>query len=172
MFIDMINRKRCTRLLLVELDDYSKRIIGKPSSSEMFREIAELVDFLYKLSTKVYAQDVPLDFITQNIKIGIILVGETGKILSGIENYLKAFIYKMQKQLTSIYVIIWGKEFLGNVDPEAHKKFVEMTENLDRGIQKTFRVPKDFELKYTCIDHEGNKRKAKISRYIPEYVSQ
>jgi len=161
-----------TRLLLVQLDDYSKRIIGKPGSSEMFHEIAELVDFLYKMSTKVYAQDVPLDFITQNIKIGIILVGETSKILFGIENYLTAFAYNIQKQFTSIYVIIWDKEFLGNVDSKAHKKFVEMTESLDRDIQKTFRVPKDFELKYTCTDHEGNKRKAKISRYIPEYVSQ
>ncbi len=160
-----------TRLLLVELDDYSKRIIGKPGSSKMFHEIAELVDFLYRMSTKAYAQEVPLDLITQNIKIGIILVGETSKILSGIENYLTAFAYNIEKQLTSIYVIIWDKEFLGNVDPEAHKKFVEMTEGLDRGIQKTFRVPRDFELKYTCTDHEGNKRKAKISHYIPEYVS-
>ena len=99
-------------------------------------------------------------------------MGETSKILSGIENYLMAFAYKIQQQLTSVYVIVWDKEFLGNIDPETHQKFVEMTESLDKNIQKVFRVPKDFELKYTCSDHAGNKRKAKISRYIPEYVSQ
>jgi len=167
--VEIDERGLFTRLL--ELDEYSKRVMGKPASSEMFDEIAGLVDFLYKISTKAYAQDVPLDYITQNIKI-IILVGETSKILSGIENYLMAFAYKIQQQLTSIYVIVWDKEFLGNVDPETHQKFVEMTESLDKNIQKVFRVPKDFELKYTCADHAGNKRKAKISRYIPEYVSQ
>ena len=170
--VEIDERGLFTRLLLVELDEYSKRVMGKPASSEMFDEIAGLVDFLYKISTKAYAQDVPLDYITRNIKIGVILVGETSKILSGIENYLMAFAYKIQQQLTSVYVIVWDKEFLGNIDPETHQKFVEMTESLDKNIQKVFRVPKDFELKYTCADHAGNKRKAKISRYIPEYVSQ
>lgn len=170
--VEIDERGLFTRLLLVELDDYSKRIMGKPTSSEIFAEISGLVDFLYKIATKAYGQDVPLDYITRNIKIGVILMGETSKILSGIENYLMAFAYKMEKQLTSIYVLTWDKEFLGNVDPEAHKKFVEMTERLDSNIQKTFRIPKDFELKYTDTDREGKKRKTKISRYIPEWVSQ
>ena len=170
--VEIDERGLFTRLLLVELDDYSKKVMGKPPSPEMFNEIAGLIDFLYKISTKAYSVDVPLEYITRNIKIGVILVGETSKILSGIGRYLTAFAYKMQKQLNSIYVIVWDKEFLGNVDSEARKKFVEMTERLDRYIQKTFRVPKDFELKYTCTDHKGNKRKAKISRYIPDYVAQ
>jgi len=170
--VEIDERGLFTRLLLVELDEYSKRVMGKPASSEMFDEIAGLVDFLYKISTKAYAQDVPLDYITRNIKIGVLLVGETSKILSGIENYLIAFAYKIERQLTSVYAIVWDKEFLGNINPEAHQKFVETTESLDKNIQKFFRVTKDFELKYTCADHAGNKRKAKISRYIPEYVSR
>lgn len=160
-----------TRLLLVELDDYSKRMLGRSPAPEMFDEVAGLVNFLFKIATREYRQEVPLEYISKGIKTGVIPVGMTSKILSGIERYLLAFAYKMKKQLTSIYVVAWDKEFLDNVDPEAYKKFSEMTESLDKNIQKTFRVPRDFELKYTCTDTSGNKRKARITRYITEYVS-
>ena len=171
--VEIDERGLFTRLLLVELDDYSKRIAGKTETKEMFDEIAGLVEFLYKISTKAYGQDVPLDYMTKNIKIGVILVGETSKILlTGIEPYLKAFAYKTQQQLTSIYVIQWDKEFLGTTDPKIYEQFVEITKKLDEKILEKFRVQKDFELKYICIDTLGNKRKARISRYIPEYVSQ
>lgn len=160
-----------TRLLLVELDDYSKRVSGRPSSPGMFDEIAGLVNFLFKIATKEYRQEVPLQYISNDIKTGVIPVGQTSKILSGIELYLKAFAYKLQQQLTSIYVVIWDKELLDNVAPEAYDEFVEATESLDENIQRAFPISKDFELKYICTDPRGNKRKARIVRYIPEYES-
>ena len=43
--VEIDERGLFTRLLLVELDEYSKRVMGKPASSEMFDEIAGLVDF-------------------------------------------------------------------------------------------------------------------------------
>jgi len=160
-----------TRLLLVELDDYSKRVMGKFHSPEMFDEITGLVNFLFKISTKRYGQDVPLDYISQNIKIGVILVGKTSKILrEGVEPYLIAFAYKLQKQLSSIYAIQFNKDILGVTSPENYEDFVETTERLNEQIKKHFQIRKDFELSYTCTDLQGNKRKAKITHYIPEYV--
>lgn len=170
--VEIDERGLFTRLLLVELDEYSKRIMGKTPSSEMFDEIAGLIDFLYKITTKFYGEIVPLEYTTRNIKIGVILVGETEKVIYEIEKYLIAFAYKMERQLTSIYLVVWDKDFLGSFDSKVHEKFVKMTENLEEGIQRTFRVPKDFELKYSFTDKKGNKRKSKISRYIPEYISQ
>lgn len=161
-----------TRLLLVELDNYSKKVLGKLKTKEMFEEIAGLVNFLYKISTKVYGKEVPLEYITRNIKIGVILVGRLSKILSEVEKYLIAFYYKVKQQLDSIYVMIWDKEFLGDINKEVHEQFVKITESLDRNILKMFKVKKDFELIYVCTDYEGNKRKAKIIRYIPEYSSE
>ncbi len=161
-----------TRLLLVELNDYSKRIMGKPSSSELFDEIAGLVNFLYKIATKTYGQDVPLDYVKRNVKTGVILVGETSKILhDGIKPYLKAFIYNMNQELTSIYLIQFDKELLGATNPQDYEDFVELTKGLDKKIEESSRVQKDFQLKYACTDTSGNKRKAKITRYIPEYES-
>ena len=170
--VEIDERGLFTRLLLVELDDYSKRIMGKPASEEMLREITGLVDFLYKIATKAYGQDVPLDCTSRNIKIGVILVGETSKILfEGVGPYLRAFAYKMNKQMTSIYVIQFDKELMGVTSPQDYEAFVELVNRLNQRIEERFQINKDFELKYTCTDFSGKKRKAKISRYIPEYIS-
>lgn len=170
--VEIDQRGLFTRLLLVELDDFSKKTVGRPSSRKMLDEITGLIEFLYKIATKVYGQDVPLNYTSRNIRIGIVLVGETSKILwAGVEPYLKAFAYNMQRQLTVIYVVRFDKELLGVTDRQAYEEFVELTERLNREIEERFRIRKDFELTYACTDFSGNKRKATVVRYVPEYVS-
>lgn len=170
--VEIDERGLFTRLLLVELDNYSKQIMGKPSTDEMFDEIVGLIDFLFRIATKAVGQDAPLEYISRHIKIGVMLVGETSKILyDGLEPYLKAFAHKMRQQLASIYVIVFDKELLGAYDPEAYEMFVRETKGLSREIEQRFRIQKHFQLSYTCTDAAGNKRKAKVSHYIPQYVS-
>ena len=160
-----------TRLLLVELDNYSKQIIGKASSPNMLNEITGLIKFLFEIATKVYGQDAPLDYISRYIKIGVILVGQTSKVLfDGLEPYLKAFAFGLRRQLASIYVIAVDKELLGSTNPEIYERFVEITKNLNKDIEQRFQIKKEFEIKYVCTDSAGNKRKAKISRYTPHYT--
>ena len=156
-------------MLLVELDDYSKKIIGKPYSEEMLNEIAGLIEFLFQIATKGVGQDVPLEYCSGNIRIGVIIVGETSKILyDGIEPYLKAFTYKAKKKLESIYLLIMDKELLGAFDHDAYQLFVRETASLDKHIMARFQISKHFELKYTCTDIKGNRRKAKIIHYVPQ----
>ncbi len=168
--VEIDERGLFTRLLLVELEWFSKRISGR-SSPEFFKEVIGLVKFLYKIATKVYKQDVPLEYTSRNIKIGVILVGKTSKILRrGIEPFLKAFMYQIQKQFTSIYVIEFDKELLGVSDPKAHEYFMNLTKSLTKEIEKRFEIKKDFDLSYDCIDSMGRKRHAKICHYIPHYA--
>lgn len=144
--VEIDERGLFTRLLLVELDDYSRRMMGKPPSSDMFNEVAGLVNFLYKLATKVYGQDVPLNYATSNIRIGIILVADTSRILSdGIEPYLGAFAYKVRRGLLSIYVIRFDKEFLGITDPQAYEEFAKLTKELGQRIGEYSQIQKHFE---------------------------
>ena len=160
-----------TRLLLVELDNYSKQIIGKAPSPSMLNEITGLIEFLFRIATKVYGQDAPLEYISRHIKIGVILVGETSKVLhDGLDPYLKAFAFAMRRQLASIYVFAIDKEWLGSANPEIYEQFVKITKNLDKDIEQRFQIKKEFEIKYACTDSAGNKRKAKISRYTPHYI--
>lgn len=170
--IEIDERGLFTRLLLVELESYSKKIFGKSFSSRMFNEIVNLINFLFKISIKKVGQDVPLTLISPNIKIGVILVGETSKILfDGTEPYLKAFAYRVREQLTSIYIIQFDKELLGEKDTAAYEEFINLTQRLDQEIKEKFQIQKDFELNYKCTDSLDRIRKATISRYIPKYLS-
>jgi hypothetical protein len=158
-----------TRLLLVELDRYGVKIAGIPRSSEMETEIRGLIEFLYRIATKNYGENAPLDYITKNIKIGILIVGETSKILLSIDPYIKAFIHRLNKQVESIYVLSFSKDFLKERDEESEKVFEEMRTYLQKKIESDFKVEKDFELKYLCYDVKGRKREAKCVHYIPIY---
>ena len=168
--VEIDERGLFTRLLLVELDSYSKRIIGKPPSKEMFDEITGLIEFLFRIATKGVGQDAPLEYISRNIRIGVIIVGETSKILhDGLGPYLKAFAIKTKQKLESIYVLIFDKELLGAFDPEAYEQFVRETKSLDQKIMERFQIQKHFELRYICTDSQGSKRKARLFHYIPQY---
>lgn len=160
-----------TRLLLVELDNYAKQVIGKAPSPNMLNEITGLIEFLFRIATKVYGQDIPLDYISRHIKIGVILVGQTSKVLhDGLDPYLKAFAFAMRRQLASIYVFAIDKELLGSTSSEIYEQFARITKDLDKNIERRFQIRKEFEIKYTYTDSSGKKRKAKISRYTPQYV--
>jgi len=168
--VEIDERGLFTRLLLVELDDYGKRIVGRPKTSEMESEIEGLVEFLYEIATKAYGENTPLDYISKNIKIGVLIVGETSKVLfSGIEPYIRAFVYKLNQRIEAIYVLSFSKEFLKEQDETSAKAFEEIRTFLHQKIEQDFKVQKDFELTYFCTDVAGRKRKAKCIRYIPIY---
>jgi len=168
--VEIDERGLFTRLLLVELDNYGKKIAGRLKTNEMELEIEELIEFLYKIATKTYGENAPLDYLTKNIKIGVLIVGETSKVLfSGIEPYIRAFIHKLNQRIEAIYVLSFSKEFLREYDEKSSKVFEEIQTFLHQKIEQDFKVQKDFELAYSCTDVNGRRRKAKCIRYIPIY---
>lgn len=79
-----------TRILLVEFAEFSKRVFGLTPRPFMTGEIERLVNFLFDICTKKYGQDVPLSFMAAYIKIAVMLVALTSKILKeGIRPYLE-----------------------------------------------------------------------------------
>jgi len=166
----MDERGLFTRLLLVELDEFAKRVAGRRYSPEFSTEIKDLIDFIYKIAAKAYRSHVPLSFPGRYIKIGVILVGTTEKILAkGISPYVKAIFYQLEWKPTAIYVVQWDKEFLSDENPELYRQFMEFVEKLRSEIEQIKDLKKDFTLRYQCLDPIGNKRKAIISRYIPTH---
>jgi hypothetical protein len=137
--VEIEERGLFTRLLLVELDNYAKKVSGRPYSKELYDEIKEFINFLNNIATKISGQNVPLVYSSRNMKIGVILVGKTSSILlEGIEPYLNAFAYHMKNQLDSIFVIQWDKELLGTTDKKAYEEFVALTKQLDKEIENRF----------------------------------
>jgi hypothetical protein len=170
----MVNRKIVeidergifTRVLLSELHDFSEKIYSLEPRPYMLGEVEKLIDFLYQIANKEYHQDVPLMLELAHIRTSIILVADTSKILSsGIEPYVKCAIRKSEKQLYSIYVIIWDKDHLGKYDKEAAEQYKNEVEELDKQILMKIRVKKIFEEYYRIVDTYGNKRNAKMIKY-------
>lgn len=155
-----------TRVLLVELSEFSKRIHGLAPRPYMTGEIEGLTDFLHKIATKKVGQDVPLEYITAYIKIAFLLVADTSKIIhEGLYPYLKCIAISVQKGVNSIYVIIWDKAQLGEYNSEAFREFQTRTRELDRSIAGQYKVKKASELSYSIVDAKGKARKAKCIRY-------
>jgi len=165
--VEIDERGLFTRLLLVELDSYGKNLAGRPRTIETESEIKGLIEFVFKIANKRYGEVAPLSYRRRNIKIGVLLVGETSKVLWSIEPYINAFAMSLNKEAKSIYVVSFSKEFLKEKDEESEKAFEEMRAYLHKRIEKDFKVQKDFELAYSCYDIRGRRRKAKCIRYIP-----
>ena len=155
-----------TRILLIELDSFAKKIFGMAHKPFMAGEVEGLVNFLYRIAAKQFGQEVPLDCIYAYIKIGVVLVADTSKILSrGIDQYVKAVNYHLKKKINTVYVIIFEKEWLKEIDPKAEEEFTNLVQNLENAILQSSLINKDFELKYSCMDTLGRRRGAKCIRY-------
>lgn len=168
--VEIDERGLFTRLLLVELENYGKKIAGRPKTIEIESEIKGLIEFIFKIATKSYGENAPLDYRTRNIKIGVLLVGITSKILWSIEPYIKAFVCHLNQQAEAIYIVSFSKEFLKKEDEESEKAFEEMRAYLHQTIERDFKVQKDFGLTYSCSDVTGRKRKVKCVRYLPIFT--
>lgn len=167
--VEIDERGLFTRLLLVELDAFEKRIAGLAPRPYMIGEVEHLVHFLFRIATKQVGQDVPLDFVRAHIQIGVILVAKTSKLLrEGIEPYVSCMYHKVEKRLDAVYIIVFDKDLLRETDEVAHKQFVQLTKELDREILQSSLITKDFSIRYTCVDHQGNRRKAVCARYLIE----
>jgi hypothetical protein len=101
--INVIDEKGLfTRILLVELTDFAKRTMGMPPRPFMIGEIVDFIKFLHKIATKKRGEQVPLDFVRAYIRVGIMLVAETYKILEkGIGPYLYRMGEKLNKQFNT-----------------------------------------------------------------------
>jgi hypothetical protein len=162
-----------TRILLIELDSFAKKIFGMAHKPFMAGEVEGLVNFLYLIATKQFGQQVPLDYICAYIKIAVVLVADTSKILSGgIERYVKAVNYELNKKINTVYAIIFEKEWLKEIDPKAEEEFTKLVKNLDNAILQSSRINKDFEVKYSCMDTLGRRRSAKCIRYTIQPLPQ
>jgi len=153
-------------MLLVELEAFAKQVYGRPPRPYMAGEIEGLVAFLYKLATKQFKQEVPLTYKRAFLRIGVIIVAQTAKLLTSIDPYVRAMQIHLERQLASVYVLVFDKEWLGEVDPQAHARFEEQVRELGRELERATPIVKDFDVRYSCTDAAGQRRRARCIRYV------
>jgi hypothetical protein len=154
-----------TRILLVELEEFSKRIHGLPPRPFMAGEVEGLVNFLFCIANKQYGQYVPLQFERAYIRVAVLLVAMTSKILRSVDPYVRMMNKLLNKNFFSIYVIAFDKEWLGECNPKSYTLFQEQLTRLSTEFDKTTTAVKDFDVEFSCLDQQGERRKARCVRY-------
>ena len=155
-----------TRLLLVELESFSREMVGRPPRPYMAGEIEGLVEFLYELCSRRPQQDVPLTYHRAFIRIGVIIVAKTAKLLKSIDPYLEAMQINLEKESTSIYVMVFAKEWMKKTDPAAYAEFEDQVAKLDREIGRRTVAFKKGDYFYTSLDQSGKRHDARCIRYV------
>lgn len=154
-----------TRILLVELDEFAKRVHGVPPRPFMAGEVEGLVTFLYRIATKQAGKYVPLQLEKAYIRVAILIVAITDKILTSVDPYVRMMNALLNKGFFSIYVIGFDKEWLGEADPQSYELFQEQRDRLSTEVDKTTTAVKDFDVEFFCVDQRGKRRKARCVRY-------
>lgn len=154
------------RILLVELEDFAKRVYGLAPRPYMAGEIEGLVDFLYNIAVKKAGGRIRLDFQHAYIRVSVIIVAKTDKLLTSIEPYVKRMHVSLQKGHFSVYVLAYDKDWLGEVDPESYRRFEEQLHLLKEELDKATVARKDFDIEFTCVDQQGKSRRARCIRYL------
>ena len=167
--LDIDERGLFTRVLLIELEDFGKRIYGRPPRPYMAGEIEGLVEFLYKIATKQVGHDVPLQYYRAFIRVAVVIVAKTAKVLRSTRPYVLAVQRNMTAEPYSIYVLALDKEWLGESNPEKEKLFRDQLESLSDELQSGTVATKDFDVKYACTDTAGNRRTCRCIRFVTAF---
>jgi hypothetical protein len=157
-----------TQILLTELDDFASRMRGLPPRPYMVGEIDGLVEFLYTIATKPPGERVPLYYRKAFIRVSVIIVAKTSTLLQSIEPYVEAMQIHLERSSRSIYVLAFDKEWLGESDPSAERRFGEQVEALESGLRTLTVATKDFDITYYCVDQSGRRRRARCIRFLAQ----
>jgi hypothetical protein len=154
-----------TRLLLVELELFANKMHGKPPRPYMAGEIEGFVDFLFGICSKRVGQEVPLHYERAFIRVGVIIVAKTTKLLRGLDPYVTAMHVHLERRMNAIYVLVFDKVWLGEINPLAHDQWQRRLRELEQLLGQE-PVRKDLDVAYTCTDQQGNRRDARFIRYV------
>jgi len=150
------------RLMIVELEDFARRVHGMAPRPYMIGNVEYFVKWLHKIATKQEGEEVPLEYFRTHISVGLVLVAKTATIRqSGIDRYLEAVEIYIQSGADTVYVIIWDRPNLS--DWWSYKR---VCESLVDAIPKKTVLQHHFTHEYEYVDVEGKKRTGAISRFL------
>ena len=155
-----------TRLLLVELDEFCRRIFGQAPTPTMGREIGHFVDFLHSLATKPPGHNVPLAIRSAHISVGVILVAKTRTIIDqGVQPYVMAIKANVRRGVEIQYLLVFEKGWLGATSHREVARFNERVSDLRQCIATDTVLVEDFAVDFDSADPDGRRRQATLVRY-------
>lgn len=107
-----------SRILLREYSEWGNILAGKFVDEKYREESKEFLNFLYNITSREFEEEVPLQFISENIKIGILLVAKTDTYEKYQEKpYIKRIREGFTMGITTFYLLARNEkiEILENV---------------------------------------------------------
>lgn len=156
------------RLLMVELNDFAREVIGLPPRPYMVDEIERMVEWVFGIATKKEGKDVPLEYLRPHVRVAAVLVAKTDKMLSeGIGPYQRAAeINLFERKVHTLYLITWDKMHLSLRRGGGAKRYLRLCKALQSCLATQSGVYLDFREIYSYVDPNGYSRQGEISRFI------
>lgn len=154
-----------TRILLVELAEFARRVYGLAPRPFMVGELEDLVVFVHRIATKPFGRDVPLEFLTAYVKTGLILVADDKILSSGIDPYVHAATELLRAGVESLYLISWDKRAPAQRNRTASRTFEKRIGRLVQTLSGLNGLQKDGSHRYSTVDSFGNPRMALCVRF-------
>ena len=157
-------------LLLVELEEFSRKISGIQPRPYMIGEITGFVNYLHRIATKKEWENVNLDYRKAHLRAGTILVAKVDTVLNqGIDPYIEAAKSHIKNKVHAVYLIVWGKPHLRAIGNSEFYRYNKLCGKLVKSIEKLDGVYKYLEVrKYTYVDPNGKRRSGRLVRYATD----
>ena len=101
-----------TRILLQELNDYGLKFYPNLSNKNNFKESKNFFKMLEELAKKEHSIDINPNYIGENIKVSIVLIGRPEKVFQtygiDISPYLVWILSWEQKGIKNVYLLAWS----------------------------------------------------------------
>ena len=152
---------------LIKLSCFARQVTGTPASADLENEVFDLIHFVKELAIMQLHERPPLVFIGRHIKVAMVPVGQTEKLLSeGTNPYIEAVTYDLEGGAEVVYINSIEKQFLKETDPEAYKQVLRQLQELTSRLEQEFPLQRDFSIPYSFRNRDGRKLIGELSRYI------
>jgi hypothetical protein len=149
------------RVFMVEVEDFSKRVLGREYRPLLLGEIESFLPFLLDINPDKTPFGVDLDYIKAFFKVTMVLI-RAEKIKSvGIGNYLEAVDIGLRRGANSIYIVYFERR-----DNARNEVFHNYIKALLEEIAMRPTLEQKYDEQYEVYNSEGKKRLARCVRYI------
>jgi hypothetical protein len=148
--VSLDNEARLIPIYLTELTVLGELLFVEGSDLDPTEQVRQFLKFLAAEARRELHEEVPLEFVSPHIKVGLVLVAKSATaITQGASPYLQAFEIKLKRGCTSIYFVLYkhclhlGSEIARGLDKDSRVFLVKQTDlafNRDDGSRDHLRI--------------------------------
>ena len=113
-----------SRILFREYIEWGNKIFGRNTSEKYQKEAADFLDFLYNITSRGYDDNTQLQYISENIKVGVLLVAKIETFAErGEEPYVRRIKEGFAKGIRTFYLLARNEKL--EIVSEVYSKLIQ-----------------------------------------------